>query len=101
MRAKLTVLKNAAGEPSTIVVTFTTDAGNDGKMVSLAFDAKRPIVANESQGWTRTEFNEYTGSPVMTGEGDLRILEELPAALVELGGLLQFAQPVDSEPYGV
>ena len=101
MRAKLTITKNAAGEPHTVVVTFTTDAGNDGKMVSLAFDGRRPIVANESQGWTRTEFNEYTGTPVMVNDGDLHELAVLPAALVELGGVLQFPQPVDSEPYGV
>ena len=100
MRAKLTITKNAAGEVYSAVVTFTTDAGNDGKMVSLAFD-KRPVVAKESQGWSREEFTEYTGTPVMTGEGDLRILEELGAALVEVGGALEFAQPVETEPYGV
>ena len=101
MRAKLTVLKNGAGEAHTVVVTFTTDAGNDGRMVSLAFDAKRPIVANESQGWTRTEYTEYTGTPVMSGDGDLHELEDLSAVLIALGGRAELLQPVDSEPYGV
>lgn len=101
MRAKLTVTKNAVGDFHTVVVTFTTDAGNDGKMVSLAFDGRRPVVTNESQGWTRTEFNEYTGTPVMVNDGDLHVLENLSAALLEVGGVSQFVQVVDSEPYGV
>lgn len=101
MRAKLTLTKDRDGNFYSVVVTFTTDAGNDGKMVSLSFDGDHPIVTAESQGWSRTEFSEYTGTPVMVSNGDLRDLAELPAALVEVGGLLQYAQVVDSEPFGV
>ena len=96
MQAKLTMLKDSTGRVASVAVSFTD---NDGRIVSVAF-ADRPVVTNESCGWTRTEFDEYTNTPVMTPGGDVRPLSDLSVLLADLNEpVVPVAQ--DDMPWGV
>ncbi len=102
MRAKLNLTVKPDGTIHAASVTFTTDAGNDGRMVSLAFDERGDHTVGQEK-WVYSEYFEYTDTPVMHDDRRLTTLTDLPILLAEL---IEAEQPivpvaVDDMPWGV
>lgn len=63
MNCTLNVMRRPDGTIHSAVVSFTTGGdgdGNNGRMVSLAFDAERADCAVMQEKWTRTVYPTYT-----------------------------------------